>query len=373
MNRRAFVAAVGGAALSPAAAVVVAAAPEVDLRPTDVAIGDDGQWLRLAVTGVEADRITLDVDVTPLAAEANVDLSVLEVDPGGTEVYAAELSDAAVAREDDRVRVRLAFDVADDADAFRARVALSDLDTADAEQASGLTYDFAGAADGEAMGGSGASEPFDVVDPARREPELSFRAGRLELGETEQELRFRAGMFPDGTEEGVVDVSVSSVATDAGVDLSDLAVGRVAASGAALKETTVLDRNDEVVRVAFEPDDPSDTVELAVTLVGLGTEPADTAQDVPYYAVVLGDARPTTTPSPDYHDAVARFDVVEGEATEAGKPTEEEQEVTPQSGTVDPDGSDGGDEAAENQPGFGAMTALATLAALFARWLGGDE
>ena len=366
MKRRAFIAAAGGAAVVPAAIGPVAAAPEVELLPSDVTVGDDGQRLRLTVTGVDAERLVVRVDVTPLASEANVDLSALEVDTDATEVHAAELTDSAVAR-DERVRVGLEFTVPEDTDAFRARVPLVGLDTSEADHTSDLTYEVNASADGDGAVTVRRSAAFDVVDPAQREPGLSFLAGWLELGSSDQDLTVRAGGFPPETEAGVVDVNVSAVSTDASVGLSELAVDRVAVSGGSLAETEVLDREEGLVRIVFEPDDPADTVHLDVTLTGFRTDDADPAEDVPYYALVAGDEPPEEAPTLDNHDAVARFDVIDPAAIDPRGPPGED---SPQ---PDQDGPDGGDDGSDRQPGFGALAALTALAALVARRLRGDD
>lgn len=373
MKRRAFVAAAGSAALLPAAAAVAVGAPDVDLVPSDVAVGDDRQELRLAVTGVDADRLVVSVDVTPLATEANVGLSALAVDAEAAEVHGADLAEAAVAREDDRVRVRLTFAVAAGDDAFRADVPLVGLKTEEAVHTSDLAYEVDARAAGDGSVTVRRSDAFDVVNPARREPELTLRAERLELGATDQELSIRIGSFPPSVEMGVVDVAVSAV-TEAGVDLSGLAVDQVAISGGSRIEAAVRDpeaaAGERVVRVAFELDDPAAAVEIHVTLTGMGTDDAEPTEDVPYYALVAADERPTGPPGPEHYDAVDRFDVVDPDAIDARRSPGD----TPQPEQDEPDGGDGGDgESADRQPGFGAAAALAALAALVARRLGADE
>lgn len=367
MKRRAFIAAAGGVAVVPAAPALATAPPDVELLPSDVTVGEDDQRLRLTVSGIEAERLVVRVDVTTLQSEANVDLSDLAVDTEATEVHAAEMTDSAVAHGD-RVRVGLEFTVPEDTDAFRARVPLVGLDTSEAGHTTDLTYEVNASADGDGPVTVRRSATFDVVDPAQREPGLSFLAERVELGSTDQGLTLRAGGFPPETETGVVDLNVSAVSADANVSLSELAVDRVAVSGASLAETEVLDRGEGLLRIVFEPDDPTDTVLLDVRLTGLGTEDADPAEDVPYYALVAGDERPEEPPGLDDHDAIARFDVVDPETVDPGGPSGAD---TPQPDEDEPDG--GGDEGADRQPGFGALATMTALAALVARRLRGDD
>lgn len=362
MKRRAFIAAAGGAAVVPAAPALATAPPDVELLPSDVTVGEDDQRLRLTVNGIEAERLVVRVDVTPLQSEANVDLSDLAVDTEATEVHAAEMTDSAVAHGD-RVRVGLEFTVPEDTDAFRARVPLVGLDTSEADHTTDLTYEVNASADGGGPVTVRRSAAFDVADPAQREPGLSFLAERVELGSTDQGLTLRAGGFPPETETGVVDLNVSAVSADANVSLSELAVDQVAVSGASLAETEILDREEGLLRIVFEPDDPTDTVLLDVRLAGLGTEDADPTEDVPYYALVAGDEPPEEPPGLDNHDAVARFDVVDPRGASGAD--------TPQPDEEKPDG--GGDEGADRQPGFGALATLTALAALVARRLRGED
>ena len=347
MNRRTFLASAGLVTV-PIAARPVAAEPTVDLYPGDVEIGDVEQSLAIAVAGIDGDRLTVCVDLSAVES-ASIDLDAAGVDEERSDLHHAELVDAAI--ED--AELLTIFEL--DEDALRGTIVVGGLETDGADARSASAYSVTMTANDDPVY-EGESDPFDVVDPDEREPELSLRPGRLERGAREQQLRLGVEGAP--TDELVAEVNVGELST-IGVGTDELAAVDPVGEGATVETVELHERDgDPIVRFVVDPD--AERFDVGVTLTGLDASDAESDREIGYYATIGADGDPGI-PTEENHDARGTVTLID--SPDADDEYDEPQ-PEPDPGPTEENATDPAD-----QPGFGVLAAVggAIVAALAGR------
>lgn len=338
------------------------ASVDTNLYPESIEISDDEQTLALDVSDLpESDRIEVVIDVTPLATEGNVTLGSLAADEAETEFYNADLVDADVASDGDRVLVRLTL--APEDDRFRGTVTLTGFDADDAEHAEGLTYRVALAEEGAAdPADSVESRAFDVIDPHALDPEPELGALRIDLGDESQHLKLRVQDLPAGTErvEAVVDVTPLA---EAGVDLSDagIDVNERVLYYSELDRADV-DRSGDRIHVTLAVDVVEETnwISISFDLTGIDTAGVEPTGGLSYDGTVSVDEDEFDAESSTFEVRdPARYEPPTAEETPTPDQSSEDDEDAP-----GPHGGEGSDADAETTPGFGVTLAVGTLLAV---------
>lgn len=350
----------GEAAATASASTAGGDDPTIDLAAGDVEIGEDEQSLDFRLGPVEpGGEVDVYVDVTRLT-EANVNLD--DADIAIQEVDRASVTADRIVQQDGAVVVHLTLDLEDGVDRTHVRSQVTGLNTDDAEHTTDLRH-YAAVDDDERFGddapgpGDTESTPYDVFDPAERDPDLRVGPHDLDVGDDSQTVTVRGS---DVTRDFRLGVDVRPL-TDAGVDIqgADVVVGD--AEGVTVTSATMTDGQIELAL-----DAEAETIRLVFQVVDVDADDATPTEDLTYPVFVDGEPadREESTPfsvvDPDERDD----EVWNGQDTPAPAPQPEPE--------PDPDPDPGGpvedDPPSIEAHGFGPV--VAALAVVLAAVVG---